>query len=695
MSTSHIFTNLDFSIDIDVRDQALKELERRIFEAPVDVREPLRDYTPDADQYQSRLIAAPESNIRLVAPAGAGKTQTVINRVISRIGGGLRPDRILVLTFDNAAATSLREKLNAVLQKTNAQLTGLRISTLNAFGYQLLREYFPVEFKPVIPDYRRRRSFREVQDALKEKSAERYAALPGNLAPRFYLEFFSLLKNELIDPRAPQVGQAVTDLMLAREQAKPFFTNPSDRTHVQKVIESVIWLFRAFDLACQDMKLLDFDDQKLRAYMCLTANPGVLSSLQTRLSEVIVDEFQDINRLDFAFVECLSKKSTLVVVGDDDQAIYGFRGCSPDYILDLERHLQRPVASYELQVNYRCPPNIVTHADLLIRHNRRRLSKSPIAHRKDPANIKVVASLSAGLEARVIVQHIRRVRRANRSLGFQDFAVLYRTNAQSLPLQVEFVLQQIPYYVREEDNILENDSLERLLGVLRLKIAVLRSQPVSVKDLTLAIASYFRFTESNALGRIEKGYVPGDPFGFLASESFYACIPKARQSSLVPNLREVVSAKSLLDTLDVLSKRFHGLGGMIGSLEDVIDEKVPLGEVYELAANFRGNTEEFVKTMQQALDQARNSGAGRDEKAGVKLLTYFKAKGLQWNTVVLTTCNEGIIPHKRAPLEDERRLFYVAMTRVSSNLLVSYVRQACGNSVSPSRFLTEAGLLKK
>jgi ATP-dependent DNA helicase UvrD/PcrA len=152
-----------------------------------------------------------------------------------------------------------------------------------------------------------------------------------------------------------------------------------------------------------------------------------------------------------------------------------------------------------------------------------------------------------------------------------------------------------------------------------------------------------------------------------------------------------VKAPSLFKTLDILAKTFKGLRGMVGSLEDVIDGDVPLGEVYELAASFHGRVDKFVETVDSALKMAREARAGYEQN-GVVLATVFKAKGLQWHTVVITSCNQGIIPHKRAPIEDERKLFYVALTRASSNLIVSYLRTSCKTKVAPSCFLREAGL---
>jgi DNA helicase-2/ATP-dependent DNA helicase PcrA len=688
--TKYIYTDLPFTQDFEIREEARQKLERRLSETPVDTREALAGYKPVADEHQQKVIEADQTTIRVVAPAGSGKTQSVINRILYRVQNGINPSRFLVLTFDNAAATSLNKTLKTVAP---TGVEDLRITTLNAFGYSILREYVPNEYKPVIPDYRQRRLLREVKTALKEKSAERYATLPSNVLDRFYLEFFSFLKNSLFDPREPDM-QKLADTMLKVPQAVPFFANSIEKGFIKNVIQAVIWLFMAYERAMQRDGLLDFDDQKLRAYLSLRENTSLLNVLQNQFSEIIVDEFQDINLLDFVFIKSLAEKSKLVVVGDDDQAIYGFRGCTPDFIIDLDKHLQRPMASYELRVNYRCPPNIVTYADKLICHNKRRIEKNPIAHNKIPSEIKVVSTLSAGLEAKSIVTFIKRVMRGNRKLQYKDFVILYRTNAQSLPLQVEFILSNIPYFVREEDNILANEILERLLGVLRLKLALSSGRSPDPRDALLTIRAYFRYIggyDADKLGRLfrrEHNFI-----NVISSEEFYSILTKARQSHLASVMSEVLDAGSLMDTLDVMTRRFHGLRGMIGSLEDVIEEKVPLGEIYEIAANFGGSTADFVKTIEKALKQARASGAGRDQEGGVSLLTYFKAKGLQWHTVILTTCNEGLIPHKRAPIEDERRLFYVAMTRATSNLLISYVKNVVNTKVEPSRFLYEAGLL--
>ncbi len=699
MSTSvnHIYDDLDIGFDFELREEALEKLESRLAEAPINILEALQNYvSQNADEYQKQVILSPAKTIRVVAPAGSGKTQTVLNRIIHKVQQGLSPKRILILTFDNSAANSLKGKFSDQLSNS-INLNEFQITTLNAFGYSILREYIPQEYKQVIPDYRQRRLFKEVKAALEQKSPERFKTLPTNIEDRFYLEFFSLLKNQLFDPRSPD-PQKIADFMLANQQASAFFLDSKDisKPQIQYVIQAILWLYMAYERTLQRENLLDFDDQKLRTYLAIKQSSDLNRTLQSKYDEIIVDEFQDINLLDFTLIKTLAEKAVLIVTGDDDQAIYGFRGCSPDFVIDLEKYLNRDVTSYELQRNYRNPINLVSYANQLIKHNNHRIPKSPIANRKDVSEIKVVGTLSSSLESKSIIGFIKKVMKANLSLKFKDFAVLYRTNAQSLPFQIEFILNGIPYYVRDKDNIINNETLEKLLGVLRLKMCLEKAQEPSSKDAVFTIQSYFRYTDNRIVNDLELLFRRIDNFRTaILSKNFFDLLPKAETSNLSSTIQEVVQAKTLLDTLDIIAKKFNGLRGMIGSLEDVLDERVPLGEIYELAANFKGKTKDFVSTIEQALEVARNTNAGKAQENGISLLTYFKAKGLQWHTVILTTCNEGIIPHRRASVEDERRLFYVAMTRASSNLFISYVKKACNNNVAPSRFLYEADLIKK
>ena len=706
---SAISEAIDLAEDFEIREQVQADLLRRIAQAPVDGRAALSDYVPTADEHQYKVIHSDEQTVRLVAPAGSGKTQTVVNRVLNLVKHGMQPDRILLLTFDTSAAKALRDKMSEQTQAMGTSLRNFQVSTLNAFGYGILRDYFPNEFKPIVSKTQTRNMIYLMKRDLAEAGRDKAELLPNNVRDRVYFEFFSLLKNELMDPRNID-SQKFADFVCRVPHAEPFLLNAlplgmagqrgqlasEQAANLRTVIRILLWMYKNYDERLRALNVIDFDDQKLRAHMSLQSNQPFLADVQSRFHEVIVDEFQDINRLDFAFIKSISERSRLIVVGDDDQAIYGFRGCSPEYIINLENHLNRQHCSYELRTNYRCPPNIVEYATRLIRFNRNRIDKNPVVHSVVPAHISVESTGTAGLEARSVVTYIMQVRSRTQKLGFEKFAVLYRTNAQSLPLQVEFILNDIPYWVREEDNVLENDSLTKFLAVLRVRLARREGHNPNARDSAMLVGSYLRYITDFQLARLEKLFQRnGDFASVLCSEAFYEILPKARNSRCREAVLGLFSLGGRLSrVINYLAAEFKGFTGIVGSLEDVVDNRVPLGEIFDLAANHRGSEKDFLMTMESALNRARQGHAGRAENDGVALLTYFKAKGRQWHTVMLTTCNQGLIPHRKAPVEDERRLFYVALTRASANLMISYVGKSCNNKVKPSQFLCEAGFLK-
>lgn len=652
-----ISTDLELSEDFEVRKQAVEELFRQIRKTPVAVREALETYQPVTDADQKSVVEATERTIRVLAPAGSGKTQTVINRTLHRIRQGVHPDRILILTFDNAAAMSLRNKLSVALHGLGNPRAGVEISTLNAYGYRLLRNHVPDEYRRIVHPTRRNRIIGELRQALREKDSSVAAAIPAIIQNRFIADFFSRLKNETFDPDHLE-SQKFVDYVLKLREAQPFFESTTTGD-VKKTLQALIWMFRGYQRLLDRDEQMDFDDQKLRAHRALSASEDLLRTVQGQISEVVVDEFQDINLLDFNLIRLISDRADLVVTGDDDQAIYGFRGCSPTFIIELEKHLGREVASYELRRNYRCPAAIVAHANRLIRNNTWRVDKSPIPMVHTDSEIKVVSSLSSALEAKSVVELIRRVRSASPAVQYGDFGILYRTNAQSLPLQIEMLLSDVPFRVREEDDILRNEVLEKLIGVLRVKRDVVAGSRVSARDLVLTVRAYFRFlapaVESRVREQIERSSNRG--LASLQTPEIHALLPKLRESNFEEAAAEVLRAEGLIRTLDVLAKKFKGLRGMLGSLEDVVEERVPLGEIYEVALGFQGDIGSFIDTIEEAIRKAGRL-AEQDESADcVDLRTYFRAKGLQWHTVILTSCNEGLIPHRKAPVEDERRLF--------------------------------------
>jgi superfamily I DNA/RNA helicase len=382
-------------------------------------------------------------------------------------------------------------------------------------------------------------------DVLLAKACTELGA-PAELAGRGPLvrELFALLKNALHDPRTgcertfarflssdPVAYERMTELGADLQCADP---------------GTIAALFAATERVMRRARVLDFDDQKLRA-LALLDRPDLRARVEGHWVEVVVDEFQDINRLDFELVRRLAVRADLVVTGDDDQAIYGFRGCSSEFIVGLAGLLGREVDSHELAINYRNPPNLLAHAVRLVRRNRGRIPKSPVAARTDEARLTIAATGGSEAEAAGLAHRARKALQCGRRP--EELAVLCRTNAHCGAVAERLLAAGVPCRVR-----------------------------AGADDRT-----------------------PGD-------------------------------------------------------------------------------------------GRARRPVAAEGPADGVTVATYFRAKGLQWPLVFLPGCNEGLVPHPRAPLEDERRLFYVALTRASAELVVSWVERP-REGTRPSRFLQEAGLL--
>jgi DNA helicase-2/ATP-dependent DNA helicase PcrA len=471
----------------------------------------------------------------MVAPAGSGKTQTIVERVLGRIAEGMPAERVLVLTFDRAARRSLVERLASRSRERGIDASACTVSTLNAFGAALLRRHAPREPRAVADEAL---ADRLLARACGQMRAGEELASQGPIVR----ELFALLKNALHDPRSD--GRKAFAQFLARDPVASDRLAELSADVPRTDPDTIAALYAATEREMRRAGVIDFDDQKLRALAVLDSKE-VRAHVERSWSEVVVDEFQDINRLDFELVRRLAGGADLVVTGDDDQAIYGFRGCSSEFIVGLERHLGRDVESHELSINYRNPPNLLAHAVQLVRHNRGRIPKSPVAARTDEARVVVAPTGGFDAEAGGLAHRIRKAIRGGREPG--ELAVLCRTNAHCAVVAERLHGMRVPCRLRTE---------------------------------------------------------PGD----------------------------------------------------------------------RMAGADRG-----------AEPSAEPSDA-------VTVATYFRAKGLQWPVVFLPGCNEGMIPHPRAPVDGERRLFYVALTRASQELVVTWVAIPRGEA-HPSRFLYEADLL--
>jgi DNA helicase-2/ATP-dependent DNA helicase PcrA len=650
----------------------------------------------DLDDHQRELIDSSAQTIRLLAPAGSGKTHCIVNKVLALVNAGGSAARILLLTFDNASRTELQDRVVTIFGPANAP--GVR--TLNSYGNSLIRQFqYANKSPPRLINSAGSYQFKLIQQLLRElntKNPHLKSVLPDGIKSTFYLDLISLFKNQLFSVRlirTPEEGvRRLWNILspLRATSAAPLFAKiGDDRGRTLSLLASLDWIYRSYEREKEAQGFIDFDDQKLLAYELLLENESIRATVQGTIDTLIVDEFQDLNELDFKLILLAGSKANLIVVGDDDQAIYGFRGTSPRYIIDFESLSGRQLESLPLSFNYRCPANIVAHSTSLIRHNTYRVEKNPKAAREENCDIQVYNALTPSAEAAAIGRYIEKVRDSGHSL--REIAILYRMNAQSLPLQLDLLTRGIPYYCRKEDNLIEQEHLPRVIAMLRYAAAVQRQKDPALEDFLGAVRGYFKYMnpEDDRLIRRAASEV-GPPFMDAFSSSTLAQ-SKIGNSGVGGAIHELLTSKSPLDAITTISRRFPGIRGLVGTLEDAVSGEVPLGELGDVAVRFR-KLDSFADFLEKALLRARSTETPDMESDSVRLLTYFRSKGTQFDTVILPTVNAGVIPHARAQIEDERRLFYVAVTRTKKNLWLSYVKRSCNQKVEASPFLRELAL---
>lgn len=630
--------------------------------------------TSGIDPFQQRVIDAEERAIRVLAPAGSGKTETLARRIARQIDTGRDPRRILVLTFDTNANASFLDTMSRLGLTRRPE-----VRTLNAFGLRILSQQFPEErnrtaratFFPVDPTIGR---FVEM--------CERQALT----------EIFSILKNHLFDPRNLDRRAAIRWIAQRYDRLVPdTYRSRNGSSHAPLFAKAIVAEFARYESFLEAGGIIDFDDQKLRSLVRLRSDARQRAALQERYDEVIVDEFQDINRLDAELIDLVSRNASLVITGDDDQAIYEFRWASPEYLIDPKQTFRRPFTSYELSVNYRCPPVILDHAMRLVTHNQRRVAKSPTSGATATGSIEQIEGADSLAEARAIRKRVQAIATDLPGASFRQVGVLYRRNSQHFPIQIELANAGIPYRVREEFDL-------RILWTQALRLLDLSTHlrtpgESSPPDYRVAVETYkpFRFIPERGRGEIARAAATPGPLQWdLILSAIEAVAGAQRAAAFRTAFHQLTSAKSIDIELTVIEREIFG----IVENRDKPDES-PLTLLHNILGRRASDRQGSIERLRGFIERA---GASRGAADGVVLSTCHGAKGRQWRTVVLPSCNEGTFPDPQSrsneiDLEAERRLFYVAMTRAAEHLIIGHA--GTKGERRPSRFLYEAGLLER
>lgn len=490
------------------------------------------------------------------------------------------------------------------------------------------------------------------------------------------------------------------------------------RNPIEEIYEK---FFPFWQQACEELYRLSkisFEDQKYWALIALS-NQGTQRELfadSERFHHILVDEFQDINPLDLALLKQVSliNQAPITLTGDDDQAIFAWRGATPTYILDPDKHLGSGYRTIILETNYRSPKNIVELSQKLISHNQRRISKEVKPDLSFEARIEIHGHTRID---EAIQSTVRLVRALNENPQGGTIALISRKRSQLIPYQIAFAGENQPFYAAEDLHLFLSDAFTRLKNILELRAPSFGQGLVSKDPIqkVLILCDSFNRYPLNKRDREElrRHLIQSDPSSFedvlrtLLRHSL-ASMRHSEANADDTHLREAIyafmNAETVCDAIEVISCRFKGLHrDFIKAEDDIFYTEPPFEYLSEYARNFGSDFDSFSAALDKAAstlarNPEENVAAETDDipPCRLHLMTALRAKGKEFDTVIILDANDGIWPSKMAKtdddLEQERRLFYVAMTRARRSLLFVVNDMILEKRVSPSPYLSEMGL---
>lgn len=608
-----------------------------------------------SNEEQYRAIHHGEGPMMVLAGPGAGKTFVITNRVCQLITEHrVPPEEILVVTFSRAAAVEMKERFDVM---TDHGCPAVRFGTFHSVFFEILKRAYHYEAKDIVTD---RLKYRLIGEALTETGFE--------VEDR--QEFMESLEKEISRIKGDGI-----DIDTYYSANCP-----------EEVFRAV---FKGYQQRLLRHHALDFDDMVGYTYDLLRQREDILAGWQKRYRYILIDEFQDINRLQYENIRMLAKpEDNLFIVGDDDQSIYGFRGARPDIMLSFPK--QYPQAeTVTLGINYRCSAEILSAAGRLIGCNRRRYEKSIVAENgeEEPIRIKTYPDLSG--EAEGIVEEIRAC--LDRGVPITEMAVLFRTNLQMRTIVKKLMDQGIPFRMKEAmPNMFRTFIAKDLIAYLQIALGD------ESRDLFLQVMN-------RPLRYISRKALTEPKISFRSLREYYM---KQKQYWMLDRLSEMEEDIKTLRKMTPITA-IHYIRRQIGYDEFLKERAAERGvkpddwmetieEIEDSASGMTSIAEwlEYVENYGEELQRMREEKP-EEKPDGIELMTMHGAKGLEFDVVFIPTMNEGVCPYRKATLdseiEEERRMLYVAMTRAKHRLCLSQVRRRFNKKAEPSRFLREIG----
>lgn len=598
---------------------------------------------------QTQAIMHKDGPMMVLAGPGSGKTTVITHRVQYLTKEyGIDPGDILVITFTRAAAEEMRERYEA-LTGGGSRVT---FGTFHSIFFRILKLAYRYTADNIVREEQQMQFVRELAQA-------------GGLEPEDENEFAASILSEISSVKGERIA-------LEHYYSK----NCPDAVFRQ--------LYAGYEEKMRRAGLIDFDDMMVLCLELFTERKDILSAWQRRYRYILIDEFQDINRLQYEIVRMLAKpEDNLFIVGDDDQSIYRFRGAKPEIMLGFERDYPG-AGRILLDVNYRSTEEIVAPALRLIGENQKRFSKAIHTTGRHGKNVITKLWQDPGEENLAIVREIQLYLQSGVRPG--DIAVLYRTNAGPRFLMEKLMEYNLPFRTRDTvPNLYEHWISRNILTYIRIAMGSRARE-----DILQVINRPKRYISRDAM--------PDETVSFEKMKVFYA--EKDWIAERIESLEGDLRAIARMSPLAAVNYIRQGMGYDEYLIEYAAFRRMrpeelleTADELKESAAGFKTFDEWFAHIEAYKEELLRQAAQRRTETDAITLATMHSAKGLEFPIVYILDANEGITPHSRAMLdedmEEERRLFYVAMTRAKTRLHVYAVRERYHKKAEVSRFVWE------
>lgn len=602
------------------------------------------------DEYQEKAVTTNERNMLVVAAPGSGKTNVIINRVIHLINERkVNPSNIIVITFTKNAAVNMKKRFQGMMKVMPAPFFG----TFHGLFYKLLMR----------------------NDNNMKIMEERDAFTLVN----------SMLTGYIDSVNEDKVREVLNDISL-------FKNSDMDLEDFKCGISKEIFYkcYQVYEEYKNQNGLMDFDDLQLNVVKLFENNPRMLESYGKLFRYILVDEFQDCDGVQLKILKMLGKYSSIFAVGDEDQCIYGFRGSRPECMVNFQEHFKNGSKTY-LSMNYRSASNVVSLSKELISHNKLRNNKE--IRSKSTNNSEIMPMISADERAQAeSMSKLMKEMVNERGASFDDFAVLYRTNMESRSLIDAFMKNDIPFRILDKAySFFDHFICRDLIDYLKLSV------DVSNKESFLRIINKpFRYIGKVNLMKVRKHPYVDNCFNLLKNTDMppfqMKNVEKIEDKILKLskyNVREAVMSILIdLEYNDYIGEYCQRNNVNREDLQEVVDEFVDSCNDYLSIASFLAHIDEFKERI-----KSRTSVEG-----GVTVSTIHGVKGMEFGNVFIMNCVEGTLPHENSleeNLEEERRLFYVGMTRTKGNLYLGIPKSVRGKAKTMSRFIGECGFKGK